>query len=192
MINRPNEIAPENGATPEEFIEKIIIATSGGDIGNDELAIVDDVVEIDPKTGLPRPGSKKRKVAGSTNHRVSYEKVAIHVKSTNTSSQSGGGGGSGHSVDEHNNHHPIHEHHDHTYAQIDPLTVAAAQGLIGPQLNLSDEKNSVLSETLARINILSGQAQDAAKESNQTISLADTEQSAQITPNVDSRVTNEL
>jgi hypothetical protein len=164
MINRPNELAPESNVIPEEFIDEKIIASSEGDVGDDESAVVDDVGKIDPKTGLPIPGSKKRKVAGTSHHKIAYEKVTLHTKANAASNLSGGGG---HSQEEHGHHH-IFDHHNHTFPQIDPLAMSAAQALIAPPYYISEEKNSVLSETLARINILVGQNQDIAQESNNT------------------------
>ncbi|MGB7815541.1 MAG: hypothetical protein WBL28_04235 [Methylotenera sp.] len=164
MSNRPTDLAPENNVITDELVEEKIIATSEAEIGaDDESAVVDDVVKLD-SFGRPIPNTNKRKVAG-THHKINHEKVGLHAKAISVSNQGGGGG---HGQDDHEHHHTDSHHDHHGYSQIDPLAVAAEQALIGPQHNLSEEKNGVLSEILARIHIVEEPEQDIAQEKNNT------------------------
>jgi hypothetical protein len=135
-------IQPDNALTPALPLEPVeveekILGTSEGEIGLDDESslVIDDVVEIDPKTGQVIPNSKRRKAANL--HHESEHK--IHHKATHN--PSGGGGDLG--LLNHEKNAQKSTLHYFTSSPIDPLQRAGQIGLSGVSNVQVSEMNHV-------------------------------------------------
>jgi hypothetical protein len=114
-------LEPVEPAEPEEKI----LGTSEGEIGLDDESslVIDDLVEIDPKTGQVIPNSKRRKAANM--HHESEHR--IHHKATHNPSSGGGDVG----LLNHEKNTQKTTLHYFTSGPIDPLQRAGQIGLSG-------------------------------------------------------------